>query len=55
MRMIGARSDPRQSQLWVDALEAKHVWQARFDDFHVWSDKKSMEKQRYMRRNPGDW
>jgi putative transposase len=52
MRRIRARSDPRQSQLWGDALEGKHVWQARFDDFHVWSNKKSIEKLRYMHRNP---
>jgi putative transposase len=52
MRSIRAPSDPRQSQLWVDALEAKHVWEARFYDFNVWSGKKSIEKLRYMHRNP---
>ena len=28
------------------------MWQTRFYDFHVWSDKKQVEKLRYMRRNP---
>jgi putative transposase len=52
MRSLRARSDPRQSRLWADALEAKHIWQARFYDFNVWSDKKRIEKLRYMHRNP---
>jgi len=28
------------------------VWQRRFYDFNVWSERKRMEKLRYMHRNP---
>ena len=31
---------------------AEHVWQKRFYDFNVWSEKKRIEKLRYMHRNP---
>jgi REP element-mobilizing transposase RayT len=30
MRSIRARTDLRQSQLWADAHNPKHVWQTRF-------------------------
>jgi putative transposase len=30
----------------------KHVWQHRFYDFNVWSERKRIEKLRYMHRNP---
>ena len=52
IRSLRARTDSRQSLLWANALEAKHIWQARFYDFNVWSDKKRVEKLRYMHRNP---
>ena len=48
--------------LALRALEP--FWQARYYDFNVWSDKKRIEKLRYMHRNPvvrglaekpGDW
>ena len=29
-----------------------HVWQARFHDFNVWTERKRVEKLRYMHRNP---
>lgn len=29
-----------------------HVWQRRFYDFNVWSERKRIEKLRYMHRNP---
>ena len=29
-----------------------HVWQARFYDFNVWTERKRIEKLRYMHRNP---
>jgi len=35
-----------------DRPEASHIWQARFYDFNVWSDRKRREKLRYMHRNP---
>jgi putative transposase len=32
--------------------EQLHVWQRRFYDFNVWSERKRVEKLRYMHRNP---
>jgi len=32
--------------------ERSHVWQRRFYDFNVWSQRKRVEKLRYMHRNP---
>ena len=32
--------------------EQVHVWQRRFYDFNVWSERKRVEKLRYMLRNP---
>ena len=29
-----------------------HVWQRRFYDFNIWSQRKRVEKLRYMHRNP---
>jgi putative transposase len=29
-----------------------HVWQKRFYDFNVWTERKRIEKLRYMHRNP---
>jgi putative transposase len=31
---------------------AKHFWQARFYDFNVWTERKRIEKLRYIHRNP---
>jgi hypothetical protein len=36
------RRNPRQGSLWPEALP--HVWQKRFYDFHVWSERKRVEK-----------
>jgi len=30
----------------------QHIWQKRFYDFNVWSNRKHVEKLRYMHRNP---
>jgi putative transposase len=40
----------RRGQLWESALGA--VWQKRFYDFSVWTERKRSEKLRYMHRNP---
>ena len=32
--------------------EQVHVWQRRFYDFNVWSERKRVEKLQYMHRNP---
>ena len=41
---------PAQIALWDYAPEP--VWQRRFYDFNVWSERKRIEKLRYMHRNP---
>ncbi len=43
---------PDWLSLWSGPVEAGHVWQARFYDFVVFSDKKRVEKLRYMHGNP---
>jgi hypothetical protein len=43
-------SDPRQGSLWDTALDSGHIWQARFYDFVVFTEKKRVEKLRYMHR-----
>jgi putative transposase len=42
--------DPRQTGLF--AAQPQHIWQARFYDFNVWTERKRIEKLRYMHRNP---
>ncbi len=47
------RSDPRQGGLdGAVALEEGHIWQHRFYDFVVFTERKRIEKLRYMHRNP---
>jgi putative transposase len=56
LRSLRSEHDPRQGQLWDAALESGHIWQRRFYDFVVFlvafSEKKRVEKLRYMHRNP---
>jgi putative transposase len=47
-----AAADSRQGWLWNAALDPGHIWQARFYDFVVFTEKKRVEKLRYMHRNP---
>ena len=49
-RRILAKKRNAQGKLCPD--EPQHVWQHRFYDFHVWSERKRVEKLRYMHRNP---
>ena len=44
------RCSPSQALLWEP--EAEHIWQPRFYDFNVWSQRKRGEKLRYMHENP---
>jgi REP-associated tyrosine transposase len=44
------RRNPRQGALFEHA--PRHIWQARFYDFNVWTERKRIEKLRYMHRNP---
>jgi len=43
------RRSSAQGELWPGQ---PHVWQHRFYDFNVWSERKRTEKLRYMHRNP---
>jgi len=46
------QSEGRQTPLWAEALDEGHAWQRRFYDFVVWTERKRVEKLRYMHRNP---
>ena len=46
----GKRSSAGQRSFWDTVPDA--VWQKRFYDFNVWSERKRIEKLRYMHRNP---
>ncbi len=52
LRKLRAAGDPRQGSLWDAPLDGGHIWQARFYDFVVFTEKKRVEKLRYMHRNP---
>ena len=51
-RQLNRRSKPPSAQtaLWDSTLDS--VWQKRFYDFNVYSERKRIEKLRYMHRNP---
>jgi putative transposase len=52
-RLLGERRRRRpsaQGELLDNA--PRHVWQARFYDFNIWSRRKRVEKLRYLHRNP---
>jgi putative transposase len=48
-RQMRKKSSATQLDLWIDE---EHVWQRRFYDFNVWSERKHVEKLRYLHRNP---
>ena len=50
-RRVRKQENGTQFSLWADAGE-EHVWQKRFYDFNVWSERKRVEKLRYIHRNP---
>ena len=52
LRRLHACDDLRQGSLWHAVLDNGHIWQARFYDFVVFTEKKRIEKLRYMHRNP---
>ena len=44
---------PHSSTKNADEWSAqRHVWQKRFYDFNVWTERKRIEKLRYIHRNP---
>ncbi len=49
-RVLPKRRTTTQAELF--AREAEPVWQRRFYDCNVWSERKRIEKLRYMHRNP---
>ncbi len=49
--LSGTRQRPTaQPVLWKES--PRHIWQPRFYDFNVWTERKRIEKLRYMHRNP---
>lgn len=53
LRKLRSATDPRQGNLaGAAALGERHIWQHRFYDFVVFTEKKRIEKLRYMHRNP---
>ena len=49
-RLIRSSRIPAQPALWDFTPDP--VWQKRFYDFNVWTERKRIEKLRYMHRNP---
>jgi putative transposase len=49
---LRAQGDLRQLSLWSTPFARGQIWQPRFYDFVVFSEKKRVEKLRYMHRNP---
>jgi putative transposase len=52
LRELRSRVDPRQGSPWSGTEEEGRIWQHRFYDFVVFTEKKRIEKLRYMHRNP---
>jgi putative transposase len=50
LAQLRRRRNLRQATLFEHAPQ--HIWQARFYDFNVWTDRKRIEKLQYMHRNP---
>ena len=44
--------DSKQMSLWQAPVERGRIWQPRFYDFVVYSERKRVQKLRYMHRNP---
>ena len=51
-RRVHLRRRPNAAQMALWETESEPVWQKRFYDFNVWSERKRIEKLRYMHRNP---
>ena len=50
LNQLRKRSSNAQTVLWDSTPDP--VWQKRFYDFNVWTERKRIEKLRYMHRNP---
>jgi putative transposase len=54
-RVMSGQQNPHVSQRTRDMghpSSPNHIWQSRFYDFNVWSQRKEVEKLKYMHRNP---
>ncbi len=49
-RRVLKRRTTRQGELWT--INEEHVWQRRFYDFNVWSERKRAKKLAYIHDNP---
>ena len=47
---VKRRRNPAQASLFDHC--PRHIWQRRFYDFNVWTERKRIEKLRYIHRNP---
>jgi putative transposase len=52
LRELRAQTGAQANALWSIPVAVGHVWQRRFYDFVVFTEKKRVEKLRYMHRNP---
>ena len=52
LRELRAKNGAQTDALWSTPIAVRHVWQRRFYDFVVFTNKKRVEKLRYMHRNP---
>ena len=52
LRELRAKTGAQTDALWSTPVAVGHVWQRRFYDFVVFTEKKRVEKLRYMHRNP---
>jgi len=52
LRELRAKAGAQVDSLWSTPLAVGRVWQRRFYDFVVFTEKKRVEKLRYMHRNP---
>jgi len=50
-RKVRPKRSSAQLALWEQESD-EHLWQKRFYDFNVWSERKRVEKLRYIHRNP---
>ena len=53
-RLLGKprRKNSAQIELWKSPVQLNHFWQRRSYDFNVFSERKTVEKLKYMHRNP---
>ena len=52
LRELRATAGAQTNALWSTPVAVGHIWQRRFYDFVVFTEKRRVEKLRYMHRNP---